>query len=839
MACLAYPREGVELDPPALWPYGISGDLPIAVAGAAGPEGARQAALWLNVHKFLHTCGFSFDLALLLEEGGDYRRPGHRALSQAMEELGWGHMLGAKGGIHLVEGGAPIRKAAAVDLDTNWKGQPPKPIVPICDKVNHYTVEPGSPRWEFTSDGLFRLFAGGRLPPVGWSMLLTNGRLGWMSDETGCGHLWLDNAREGLLTPWINDPLAIGGDEGLFLVDGEARCSLFAGGDGLDCTVTYGPGFARWEKRWGALSVKLTAFIPLEEDTRFLLVEPEGPPCYLLYQSSTQGKKLYKLEDALALATSAGGTTLCPDLGRVRKGLNRTVMHWNRQVSALHLHTPDEALDQYLNGWALYQVIACRLLGRTSRYQSGGAYGFRDQLQDVCATLFTGPGYAREQILRACAHQYREGDVQHWWHELPGQPCRGVRTRVSDDLLWLPYTLCVYLEGTGDWGLLAEQTAYLESPPLGQGEPERYEQAAISREKGQVYHHAVAAIECFLRRGTGAHSLPLMGTGDWNDGMNRVGASGRGESVWLAWFASHVLHRFAPLCERMGEDERAGRYRRAAAELVCAAEGAWDGGWYLRGYYDDGSPLGGHACAACQIDSIAQSWAVLAPGTDRERAFRGVRAAVDRLFCRDSGVVQLFTPPFDGTGDDPGYIAGYVPGIRENGGQYTHAAVWLALACLRLGLAGEGYALLHALLPSGRDCQVYKAEPYVLCADVYSNPAHMGRGGWSWYTGAAGWFYRTAVEELLGLRLRAGRLFLEPRLPGDWPGYRAQWRMEGAVWHITVRRGEEPCTRLDGQVVEGGIPMEQVTGSHQIECVIPPPSPEGGGVAEGTAPQTL
>lgn len=822
MACLVYPRAGVRVHPTDLWPYGISGDLPIALIGAAGRTGAENASVWLGVHKFLRTCGFAFDLVLLLEESGDYRRPGRSALTQALEDLDWAHMLGGRGGVHLVEGGEQLRTAAAVDLDTLWQEQPPKDCPAISDKLNTITLELGSPRWEFAADGSFRLLAGRRLPPVGWSMILTNGRLGWMPDETGCGHLWLDNAREGLLTPWINDPLAVGGSEGLFLVDGEERRSLFAAGDGLDRMVTYSPGFARWETSWGARSVKLTTFIPMEEDIRFLLVELEGPPCHLLYQSSTQGNQLYKLKGTLALATTAEGTALCPDLGRVRKGLNRTVMHWNRQVSALHLHTPDEALNQYLNGWALYQVIACRLLGRTSRYQSGGAYGFRDQLQDVCAALLAHPGYAREQILRCCAHQYREGDVQHWWHELPGQPHRGVRTRVSDDLLWLPYTLCVYVEATGDWGLLREEAPYLDSPPLAEGEEECYEQAAIAREMGRVYHHAAAAIDCFLRRGVGTHGLPLMGTGDWNDGMNRVGAAGRGESVWLAWFAAHVLHRFAPLCEGMGEASRAERCRRAAAELVRGAEGAWDGDWYLRGYYDDGSPLGGRACSACQMDSIAQSWAALAPGAHRERALTGVRAAVDRLFDRASGVVRLFAPPFDGTGADPGYIAGYVPGIRENGGQYTHGAVWLALACLRLGMAGEGYALLRALLPGGRDSQVYRAEPYVLCADVYANPAHLGRGGWSWYTGAAGWFYRTAVEELLGLRLRAGVLTLDPRLPPDWPGYTAQWRREGAVWHITVRRGDTPCTYLDSRAVEGGIPLDGQSGSHTIECILPP-----------------
>lgn len=547
-----------------------------------------------------------------------------------------------------------------------------------------------------------------------------------------------------------------------------------------------------------------------------------GEPCELVHRIDGKGERLYTMDGVCAQSTGPDLEDAFVSVQEAQKELNRTVMYWNRRVSSLKVRTPDPALDRYLNGWCLYQVVACRLMGRTSRYQNGGAYGFRDQLQDVGALLLTDGLPAREQLLRACAHQFQEGDVQHWWHDPPegeeAQAGKGVRTRISDDLLWLPFLLCDYLEQRGDWDILEETVPFLEAPPLRPDERERYEQPKISSEMGSVCQHALRAVECFLERGTGEHGLALMGTGDWNDGMDRVGQAGRGESVWLSWFGACVLERFAPVCEQVGEQERAQRYRDAAQGLRQAAAAAWDGAWFRRGYYDDGTPLGSRENEQCQIDSIAQSWAALAG--DREQARPAVRAALDRLFDRSAGVVKLFDPPFDGGEQDPGYIQGYVPGVRENGGQYTHAAVWLALACFRLDMPEEGREILAALLPERKDPTVYRAEPYVIAADVYANPAHLGRGGWSWYTGAAGWFYRTAMEEMLGFRLRAGRLFLEPVLPGDWPGFSAVWRMERAVLHIEVRRGTEKTARLDGQPLPAGVELARLSGEHRLEVTV-------------------
>ncbi len=812
LAVLRDPAPKRDMDQRTLWPFGISGDLPLAVLPLQGGE-VEHGLSWLGGHKLLTQSGFSFDLAIVLDEGGDYRRLGYSRLREALKALGWDHMLGAKGGVHLLGPAEPVLEQATVRLDQPW---PPCHWVPISNKGNHFILEWGVPLWESGPDGAFRFHCGPRLPPVGWSQMLTNGSMGWMVDETGCGHLWRGNAREQALTPWNNDPLAIGGPEWFTLQAEEGECSLFAAGDGLPCTVTYGPGFARWEKSWYGRRITTTAFVPLGQDVRVLLLTLDGSPCVLTHRWGETSVR-YEWKRELALIT---GPSLSESVGvfsEARRELGRTVMYWNHTVSALKVHTPDPALDRYLNGWALYQVIACRLMGRTSRYQNGGAYGFRDQLQDVCATLLTTGTFAREQLLRSCAHQFREGDVQHWWHEPEG---KGVRTRISDDLLWLPYALCAYLEQRGDWTILKETVPYLTSAPLAAEERERYEQPAVSHEAESVYLHGVRAVELVLDRGTGPHGLARIGTGDWNDGMDRVGPKGHGESVWLTWFTIYVLEHFAPVCEHMGEPERAQRYREAAGRWTQAAREAWDGGWYLRGWYDGGAPLGSHICEDCQIDSIAQSWSALVQNIDKEKACTAVEAALERLFDRPAGLVKLFAPPFDGDGQDPGYIRGYVPGVRENGGQYTHAALWLALACFRLGKNQEGRDILSALLPERHDASVYQAEPYVLAGDVYANPAHVGRGGWSWYTGAAGWYYRVAMEELLGLRLRAGRLFLEPGLPEDWPGYTAVWRMERATLRIQVRRGAEKKTLLDGRPVREGVDLAQLEGEHRLETIV-------------------
>ncbi len=443
--------------------------------------------------------------------------------------------------------------------------------------------------------------------------------------------------------------------------------------------------------------------------------------------------------------------------------LEETKEHWRGLCSALAVETPDRRLNTYLNGWAVYQIRACRMLARTSLYQNGGAVGFRDQLQDAAAMTLIDPAPARWQIRQAAAHQFPEGDVMHWWHQTPGGD-KGVRTRCSDDLLWLCWALTDHVSRTGDLSILSDQEPFRVSEPLKDGERDRYETPGVSAETQSVLQHAIRAADLFLSRGTGAHGLARMLGGDWNDGMDRVGAGGRGESVWLTFFGSLTLRRMAELCERAGEEGCAQRYADAADRLLKAGENAWGGDWYLRGTYDDGRTLGAPGDGECQIDSVAQSFAFFA-GADKLRTRRALRSAAARLWDRDRGVVKLFDPPFDRGETEPGYIKSYAPGFRENGGQYTHAAVWLAMALLESGQREEGARMLLDLAPWGRDGEVYAAEPYVLCGDVYTAPGLEGRGGWSWYTGSAGWYFRAATEALFGLRLRDGVLYVEPNLP--------------------------------------------------------------------------
>jgi cyclic beta-1,2-glucan synthetase len=514
------------------------------------------------------------------------------------------------------------------------------------------------------------------------------------------------------------------------------------------------------------------------------------------------------------------------DPGIANAAIDSAASEWDSRLSAISVRTPDPAFDLMINKWAFYQALSCRVWGRNALYQSSGACGFRDQLQDVTAFVYAEPSLARDQIVKAAGRQFVEGDVQHWWHPHSG---RGLRTRFSDDLVWLPFVVDHYLQVTGDHSVLDERTPYLTMRALEENEEELYAMPETSEIQASVFDHCIHILNRAAT--TGRHGLPLMGSGDWNDGMNRVGIGGKGESVWLAWFLATTLRRFAVYAESRGYTASAESFRKKADAYVDAVEQTgWDGEWYRRAYYDDGSPLGSHVNIECRIDSIAQSWSVISNAGDPERRSTAMTSLHRHLVREDARLIMLLTPAFDRGTHDPGYIQGYLPGVRENGAQYTHAALWAVMAT---ALQGDGdramklYQMInpitHAMTPE--DVDTYKVEPYVVAADVYTAEGHVGRGGWTWYTGSASWLYRVGLESILGFSKRGDSLVFDPCIPSSWKEFTLDYRFGSSVYHVLVsnpsgvQKGVASVS-VDGVSCEGAIPLVDDGAKHSVNVTL-------------------
>ena len=835
----------------ALWRHGISGDLPILAAPLTVPEHRKQAAKLLRMHALLHALGLNCDLVLCTTEAGDYQQPETQFVDHILRKIDREDTRSLPGGVHLTNDTETVKANAAVWYEYGLPA-PARSTASIPVPKDRRDLAGGRLQYAQNTDGSFQVRCGRALPKRVWSLPLTNGHFGFTAADSGCGALWLENARERRVTPWHNDPYRVDGPETLLAsANGETR-SLFCSPETTG-RFTCRPGCAQWESG----DARLTAFVPFGQNARVLLLETKTPVtirwqlelllaaeekdacavitsesdgvltavnpraaqpfsisarCSVPFQGFTCSRESaalnrldgftgvgappcfcaeFTLDRRAVLVVGAGDFPALTDWDAAVDALKRTLRVWQSFAGRVRCEASDAAFGQYLSGWGAYQAMACRMMARTSVYQSGGAFGFRDQLQDAVNLILWSSGPARTQILRCCARQFSEGDVCHWWHE-----AAGVRTRISDDLLWLPWAVVEYVEKTGDVGILAEVVPYLEAEPLAAHERERYLPLRTSCVRGTVLEHCVRAIQCVSRRGTGPHGLLKMGSGDWNDGFDQM----QGESVWLSWFFSHTAHRMAALLHRLGM-EGGDALRAAARQIGAAAERSWDGAWYRRGYFADGTPLGSSESDACQIDAIAQSFAALSPEADPEHVQTALKSAAERLFDREQNLVKLFDPPFIKAKPNPGYVRSYGPGFRENGGQYTHGAVWLGLALVMTGSVDEGWQVLRALLPARHRDKVYEAEPFVLAADVYCGD-HPEQAGWSWYTGAAGWYLRAAAEGIFGLHAENGSVTLRPSVPEALLPAKICWRDGDGVTH-SIEYTAEGIT-VDGAPYAGG-----------------------------------
>ncbi len=782
-----------------LWQYGISGDLPIICCDGDGAE-----AQWLTkAFCLIKSCGMEAELVFFSTQQGEYMQPMLHRIEKTLSAVGLEALIGSPGGIftapmeskELIAGRAAVHTGAGKKL--------PRPLPQILKPGTRHSGWLPDFDWNRQS---FEYDTEKAFPPRIWQHILTNGSLGGFAADFGPAGLWLKNAREMRLIAPPEDIKACTGMEQIYLIHEGEAISLFAADDGYPCHISYSPGLAKWEKHIGGRKIETLMFIHPACDARVIVIrgaeglelcwdarpqlgsrnsaalhfEPEGSlpvfrnpesyfeNCRLRFASYPTGNwdgsfapaalhMSLRAEDTSVLCCGCfppENIALLTEPAGAAETAKLAAAHWQELCCRVQLKGTDRALENYMNTWCVYQTLACRIQGRSSIYQSGGATGFRDQLQDCVNMMLIDPQLTRRQILDCCRHQYLEGDVMHWWHAHPDGD-KGVRTRCSDDLLWLVWAVCEYTEATGDMSLCNTKVPYITSPELAPDEHDRYEVPEISAQTGTVLEHARAALDCCIRRGFGEHGLPFMLSGDWNDGLDKI----QGESVWLGWFLSCCLDSFAALLRTLGAED-AEHYEALAEKVGKAADACHNGKWYLRAFFPDGEAIGDRD----RIDSISQSWAVFSRFGQREKLMPTISAAIEKLYDRTHGIVKLLSPPYSADERQVGYISGYGMGFRENGGQYTHAAVWLAMAAIKLGMTDEGYEILKALLPEKHDTATYRAEPFVLPADVYSAPGREGLAGWTWYTGSAGWYFSAVMQELLGLRLSRGRLYIRPAL---------------------------------------------------------------------------